>query len=124
MNKSGTLFVVAAPSGAGKTSLVRGVVESLENIRVSVSHTTRAPRPDDQDGVDYFYITDDDFSNLSDLIWIESASKIAILILVPLLLVGHEEEKRTSDDVGCEEEDSLVHITRELEAPLLTHHRD
>eukprot|EP00938_MAST-03A_sp_MAST-3A-sp1_P004592 g4592.t1 len=69
-------------------------------------------------------ITYDDFSNLSDLIWIESASKIAILILVPLLLVGHEEEKRTSDDVGCEEEDSLVHITRELEAPLLTHHRD
>ena len=71
-------------------------------------------------------ITYDDFSNLSDLIWIESASKIAILILVPLLLVGHEEEKRKSDDVGSEEEnrDSLVHITTELEAPLLTHRDD
>ena len=71
-------------------------------------------------------ITYDDFSSLSDLIWIESASKIAILILVPLLLVGHEEEKRKSDDVGSEEEnrDSLVHITTELEAPLLTHRDD
>ena len=74
MSKSGTLFVVAAPSGAGKTSLVRGVVESVENIQVSVSHTTRAPRPDDQDGVDYFYISDDIFSKMvSDQLFLEHA---------------------------------------------------
>ncbi|HHJ13266.1 MAG TPA: guanylate kinase, partial [Gammaproteobacteria bacterium] len=50
---TGTLYIVSAPSGAGKTSLVKALLERMDGIRVSVSHTTRPPRPGEQDGVDY-----------------------------------------------------------------------
>ncbi|ALM54367.1 guanylate kinase [Halomonas huangheensis] len=52
----GTLFIVSAPSGAGKTSLVRELIESLDGIQVSVSHTTRAMRPGEVDGVNYHFV--------------------------------------------------------------------
>ncbi|MBP5979550.1 MAG: guanylate kinase [Halomonas sp.] len=52
----GTLFIVSAPSGAGKTSLVRELIESLDGIQVSVSHTTRAKREGEVDGVNYHFI--------------------------------------------------------------------
>ncbi|EHJ94330.1 guanylate kinase [Vreelandella boliviensis] len=51
----GTLFIVSAPSGAGKTSLVRELIESLDGIQVSVSHTTRAKREGEVDGVNYHF---------------------------------------------------------------------
>lgn len=52
----GTLFVVSAPSGAGKTSLVRELVESLDGIQVSTSHTTRIRREGEIDGVNYHFV--------------------------------------------------------------------
>ena len=52
----GTLFVFAAPSGAGKTSLVKALLGKMNDIAVSVSHTTRAMRPGEQDGVDYHFV--------------------------------------------------------------------
>lgn len=52
----GTLFIISAPSGAGKTSLVRELVESLDGIQVSVSHTTRARRQGEVDGVNYHFV--------------------------------------------------------------------
>ncbi|HKJ75928.1 MAG TPA: guanylate kinase [Gammaproteobacteria bacterium] len=52
----GTLFVVAAPSGAGKTSLLKALLEATPGLTVSVSHTTRPPRPGEQDGVDYHFV--------------------------------------------------------------------
>ncbi len=52
----GHLFVVSAPSGAGKTSLVRALLARLPDVCVSVSHTTRARRPGEQDGVDYHFV--------------------------------------------------------------------
>ncbi len=51
-----TLFIVSAPSGAGKTSLVRAMMERLGRIAFSVSHTTRAPRPGEVDGHDYHFV--------------------------------------------------------------------
>ncbi|MGM0913711.1 MAG: guanylate kinase [Pseudomonadota bacterium] len=57
----GTLFVVSAPSGAGKTSLVRELVESLDGIQVSVSHTTRPRREGEVDGVNYHFVDVPDF---------------------------------------------------------------
>lgn len=51
-----TLFIVTAPSGAGKTSLVKALVESTEALCVSVSHTTRAPREAEVDGVNYNFV--------------------------------------------------------------------
>lgn len=52
----GTLFIVSAPSGAGKTSLVRELIESLDGIQVSVSHTTRAQRQGEVNGVNYHFV--------------------------------------------------------------------
>ncbi len=52
----GTLFIVSAPSGAGKTSLVRALVEREPGVTLSVSHTTRPPRPGERDGVDYHFV--------------------------------------------------------------------
>lgn len=52
----GTLFIVSAPSGAGKTSLLKALVEVDAEINVSVSHTTREMRPGEQDGVDYHFM--------------------------------------------------------------------
>ncbi len=55
MNSS-TLYIVSAPSGAGKTSLLKAVVETDPGIQVSVSHTTRPMRPGEEDGVDYHFV--------------------------------------------------------------------
>ncbi|MBF8223220.1 guanylate kinase [Halomonas sp. 328] len=52
----GTLFIVSAPSGAGKTSLVRALLERLDGIEVSVSHTTRPKRPGEENGVNYHFV--------------------------------------------------------------------
>jgi guanylate kinase len=57
----GTLFVISAASGAGKTSLVKAVLQQVSDIEVSVSHTTRAPREGEVDGVDYHFVDKDTF---------------------------------------------------------------
>ncbi|WP_263146000.1 guanylate kinase [Pseudomonas sp. RIT-PI-AD] len=53
---TGTLYIISAPSGAGKTSLVKSLIETEPRIRVSVSHTTRAMRPGEQDAVNYHFV--------------------------------------------------------------------
>jgi guanylate kinase len=53
----GCLFVVSAPSGAGKTSLVRALIDTLPELGVAVSHTTRPQRPDETDGINYHFIS-------------------------------------------------------------------
>jgi len=53
---SGTLYIISAPSGAGKSSLVNALIDSEPHIRVSVSHTTRAMRPGEVDGVHYHFV--------------------------------------------------------------------
>ena len=55
-DRKGILFVVSAPSGAGKTSLCRDAAKSIENLYFSVSHTTRAPRAGETEGEDYFFV--------------------------------------------------------------------
>jgi guanylate kinase len=63
---SGCLFVLAAPSGGGKTSLVRALLEREPGIRLSVSYTTRRPRPGEQDGVHYHFVDESRFMALKD----------------------------------------------------------
>jgi guanylate kinase len=58
---TGTLYIVAAPSGAGKTSLTRALIEADPNIELSVSYTSRAPRPHEVDGVHYHFVTRAEF---------------------------------------------------------------
>ncbi len=53
---AGTLYIISAPSGAGKTSLVKALVETTDDVRVSVSHTTRQKRPGEKDGVNYNFV--------------------------------------------------------------------
>ena len=52
----GSLFIISAPSGAGKTSLVKALVERDGNLRASVSHTTRSPRPGEKQGSNYHFV--------------------------------------------------------------------
>ena len=61
MNKYGTLYIVAAPSGAGKTSLVNALVAGDEALKISISYTTRPPRPGEQDGVEYHFVSESTF---------------------------------------------------------------
>ncbi len=62
----GRLYIVSAPSGAGKTSLVKALLESSEGIAVSVSHTTREPRPGEKNGVHYHFVSKDVFEKMVD----------------------------------------------------------
>ncbi|MEN5303391.1 guanylate kinase [Pseudomonas sp. TWI628] len=65
MNQSsGTLYIVSAPSGAGKTSLVTALIKADPRVSVSVSHTTRAMRPGEEHGVNYHFVSHDDFKGL------------------------------------------------------------
>jgi len=61
---SGTLYIVSAPSGAGKTSLLRVLPENMNGIGVSVSHTTRAMRPGEQNGVHYHFVDENTFRQM------------------------------------------------------------
>lgn len=61
---SGTLYTVSAPSGAGKTSLVRALLDSVPDLVLSVSHTTRPRRDNEADGVDYFFVADALFESM------------------------------------------------------------
>ncbi len=62
MNKpKGRLFVVTAPSGAGKTSLIEALMHADPSLKLSISYTTRPPRPGEKDGVDYHFVDDPTF---------------------------------------------------------------
>ncbi|NOQ81178.1 MAG: guanylate kinase [Methylophaga sp.] len=72
---SGSLFIVAAPSGAGKTSLVNALVNKQLEVCLSVSHTTRSARAGEVDGKDYFFISQDEFAQMRDAsAFLESAT--------------------------------------------------
>ena len=60
----GTLFIIAAPSGAGKTSLVKELLKKIDNLSVSTSYTTRQPRKKEVDGKDYHFIKEKKFKDL------------------------------------------------------------
>ena len=63
---TGCLFTVSAPSGAGKTSLVKALLEQDSHLQVSVSHTTRPMRPGEADGLNYHFVSQADFATLRD----------------------------------------------------------
>ena len=60
----GMLYIISAPSGAGKTSLVKALLEETDFIEVSVSYTTRAQRPGEREGVDYHYVQQETFKQM------------------------------------------------------------
>lgn len=58
------LYILSAASGTGKTSLARALIERLPSLAFSISHTTRAPRPGERDGVDYFFVSPAEFERM------------------------------------------------------------
>lgn len=60
----GCLFIISAPSGTGKTSLVRALLQSNPNLALSISHTTRPPRPGEINGRDYHFVTTETFREM------------------------------------------------------------
>jgi len=61
---SGTLFIVSSPSGGGKTSLVKALLDVEPDVRLSISHTTRAPRPGEADGREYHFVAPAQFQKM------------------------------------------------------------
>lgn len=64
MTTPGNLYTISAPSGAGKTSLVKALLAELEGLQVSISHTTRNMRPGEQQGVHYHFVSRAEFENM------------------------------------------------------------
>jgi guanylate kinase len=62
----GQLLIISAPSGAGKTSLIKALVDAETRIEVSVSHTTRPMRPGERDGINYYFVSEAEFLSLKD----------------------------------------------------------
>jgi len=66
LSDRGSLIVVSAPSGAGKSTVVARVLSEVEGLRFSISHTTRPPRPGERDGVEYHFVEKGEFERLRD----------------------------------------------------------
>ena len=63
MSKAGEniMVILSSPSGVGKTTLTKKIQQKYQNFKISVSHTTRKPRPNEVEGVDYFFISNENF---------------------------------------------------------------
>ncbi|MBE8181984.1 MAG: guanylate kinase [Candidatus Portiera sp.] len=64
MNKTSNIFVISAPSGGGKTSLVNGLLEQVDNLRLSISYTTRDKREGEEHGKNYYFVKEDEFKRM------------------------------------------------------------
>ena len=64
MSKAGTLYIVSAPSGAGKTTLVGALLKNMPDIKASISHTTRPMRPGEKEGINYHFVSEEIFLSL------------------------------------------------------------
>lgn len=112
MADSGNLFVVAAPSGAGKTSLVKALVDSMPNLTVSISHTTRSKRPGETEGINYYFVDQAEFQRMiehKDFLeyatifenhygtsksWVEQTLARGIDVILEIDWQGHQQIKR------------------------------
>ncbi|HSD48272.1 MAG TPA: guanylate kinase [Actinomycetota bacterium] len=65
MEPLGRVFVIAGPSGVGKGTIVRGVLERVPRLRRSISATTRPPRPNERHGAEYVFVSDEEFSRMA-----------------------------------------------------------
>lgn len=112
----GTLYIVAAPSGTGKTTLVKALVDSLPKLTVSVSHTTRAKRPNEIDNVNYHFIERTTFENMiahhdfleyaiifdhfygTSKSWVKDTLAKGIDVILEIDWQGHQQVKRLFPD--------------------------
>ena len=74
MDDKGKLYLISAPSGAGKTTLIQIVLEHFKGLSYSISHTTRPPRKNEQEGLDYYFVSKKEFKEkISQDNWLEWA---------------------------------------------------
>ena len=66
MADGGILYVVSGPSGVGKSSISRKVIETIPDLRLSISCTTRPPRPGEEHGREYWFVSEDEFRRMKD----------------------------------------------------------
>lgn len=109
---AGHLYVIAAPSGTGKTTLVKALVDSMPQITVSISHTTRPKRPGEVDGVNYYFVTKPEFASMiehGDFLehatifehfygtsksWVQATLSKGIDVILEIDWQGHQQIKR------------------------------
>lgn len=112
----GNLYIIAAPSGTGKTTLVKALVESVSKITVSISHTTRPKRPNEMHGVNYYFIEKAEFERLIDhgdflehatifdnlygtsKSWVEETLSKGIDVILEIDWQGHQQIKQLFPD--------------------------
>jgi guanylate kinase len=58
------MVILSSPSGAGKTTITKKIIQKFENFKISVSHTTRKPRPNEVEGIDYYFVSKSEFEDL------------------------------------------------------------
>lgn len=116
MADRGKLYVIAAPSGTGKTTLVKALVESIPKIVVSISHTTRSKRPNEMHGTNYYFIDHAEFKSLiahGDFLeyavifdqyygtskrWVEETLAKGIDVILEIDWQGHQQIKKLFPD--------------------------
>ena len=74
-------IVLSSPSGAGKTTITKKISQKYPNIKISISHTTRKPRPNEIDGVDYHFVSNNEFEKLIKKIIFMNMLKFLIIIM-------------------------------------------
>ena len=101
MTYPGNLYIISAPSGAGKTSLVNALIQEMPDIKISVSHTTRVMRPGEIHGEDYYFVTEAEFKEMVDKnIFLEHAQVFGNFYGTSRLWV--EDERARGNDVILE----------------------
>jgi guanylate kinase len=81
---TGILFIISAPSGAGKTSLVGELLKRMENIKASISHTTRDCRPGEEDGINYHFVSREKFIGMLEQSAFSNTPKSLATFMAPL----------------------------------------
>ena len=112
MADAGNLFIIAAPSGTGKTTLVEALIDSLPKITVSISHTTRPKRPNEENGINYYFVSTDEFNHMikhGDFLehatifdnlygtskkWVEETLSKSIDVILEIDWQGHQQIKK------------------------------
>ncbi|MEE9343258.1 MAG: guanylate kinase [Gammaproteobacteria bacterium] len=99
--KKGNLYIISAPSGAGKTSLIKALLDRLPSARLSISYTTRAQRPGEDDGVHYHFVAMEKFKQmLSEKAFLEHAEVFGNYYATAT--AGVQKQLETGDDVVLE----------------------
>ncbi len=76
MTRKGNLYIVSAPSGTGKTTLCRIIMDRFSSLSYSVSHTTRLPRDGEVDGTDYYFVSKDEFKTMVNQDWLAEWAEV------------------------------------------------